>query len=189
MPSPPPPAALPASAVEADEERLQDLVVSRTAHLLGMEEVPARPGRGCVLSAPADRYDIAIVSALAEGALPGRIEEARSALGKLATGRGRLVVYGGPRFLGPELMKDTVYLHTEELAEILADVEGDLAVLALFVLELTEHPGRARCLLPRRAGHVDRVAARDDAAAAGPVPRRARRAAHGPRRPGPGRQV
>ncbi|WP_331752468.1 hypothetical protein [Streptomyces sp. NBC_00829] len=133
--------ALPASAVEAAEERLQDLVVSRTAQLLGMEEVPARPGRVCVLSAPADRYDIAIVSALAESALSARIEEARSVLGELATGRGRLVVYGGPRFLGPELIEDTVYLHTEELAEILADAEGDLAVLALFILELTEHPG------------------------------------------------
>ncbi|MES4886107.1 hypothetical protein ABVB69_37255 [Streptomyces sp. NPDC000349] len=132
---------LPASAVEAAEERLQDLVVSRTAQLLGMEEVPARPGRVCVLSAPADRYDIAIVSAMAEGALSARIEKARSLLGELATGRGRLVVYGGPRFLGPELIEDTIYLHTEELAEILADSEGDLAVLALFVLELTEHPG------------------------------------------------
>ncbi|MEU0219771.1 hypothetical protein ABZ281_33875 [Streptomyces sp. NPDC006265] len=134
-------AALPAAAVEAAEERLQDLVVSRTAQLLGMEEVPARPGRVCALSAPADRYDIAIVSALAEGALSSRIEEARSVLGELTTGRGRLVVYGGPRFLGPELIEDTVYLHTEELAEILADAESDLAVLALFVLELTEHPG------------------------------------------------
>ncbi|MFI6113230.1 hypothetical protein [Kitasatospora sp. NPDC051164] len=134
-------AAVPASALEAAEERLQDLVVSRTAQLLGMEEVPARPGRVCVLSAPADRYDIAIVSALTEGTLPGRIEEARAVLAELATGRGRLVVYGGPRLLGPELIEDTLYLHTEELAETLADAEGDLSVLALFVLELTEHPG------------------------------------------------
>lgn len=50
-------------------------------------------------------------------------------------------VYGGPRFLGPELIRDTAFLHIEELAEILHLCAGDVTLLALFVLELTEHPG------------------------------------------------
>ncbi|WP_246143475.1 hypothetical protein [Actinacidiphila oryziradicis] len=124
------------------EQRLQKLTVDRVAQLLGLDEAPARPGPVCVISSPGYRYDIAVVSALADGALSGRIEAGRSALADGgAPGRGRLVVYGGPRVLGPELIRDTAYLHVEELAEILADAEGDPSLLALFVLELTEHPG------------------------------------------------
>ncbi|MER8119155.1 hypothetical protein [Streptomyces sp. NPDC094031] len=33
-----------------------------------------------------------------------------------------------------------MYLHTEELADILTDAEGDLAVLALFIRGRIEHP-------------------------------------------------
>ncbi|MFI6112850.1 hypothetical protein [Kitasatospora sp. NPDC051164] len=125
----------------ATEERLQALTVDRVAQLLGLDSAPARPGPVCVISSPTHRYDIAVVSALADGLLPARVEEGRAKLAEQPTGRGRLVVYGGPRVLGPELIRDTCYLHVEELAEILADAEGDPALLALFVLELTEHPG------------------------------------------------
>ncbi|MFI1652024.1 hypothetical protein ACH4XT_34565 [Streptomyces avidinii] len=122
------------------EQRLQELAVERVANLLGLRQVPVRPGPMCVISSPTHRYDIAIVSALSEG-LSGRVEEGRAALAAGEPGRGRLVVYAGPAVLGPELIRDTAYLHVEELAEILASAEGDLALLALFVLELTEHPG------------------------------------------------
>lgn len=124
----------------AVEQRLQELAVERVANLLGLREAPVRPGPVCVISSPTHRYDIAIVSALSES-LSGRVEEGRAALAAGDPGRGRLVVYAGPAVLGPELIRDTAYLHVEELAEILADAEGDPALLALFVLELTEHPG------------------------------------------------
>ncbi|MFJ6140751.1 hypothetical protein [Kitasatospora sp. NPDC092286] len=125
----------------AAEERLQALTVDRVAQLLGLDSAPARPGPVCVISSSTHRYDIAVVSALANGLLPTRVEEGRATLAEQPAGRGRLVVYGGPRVLGPELIRDTCYLHVEELAEILADAEGAPALLALFVLELTEHPG------------------------------------------------
>ncbi|MER5988675.1 hypothetical protein [Streptomyces sp. NPDC001787] len=134
---------LPPAGLEAAEECMQELTVVRLAQLLGLEAVPRRPGPVCLLSSPSHRYDIAVVSALADGALAGRVEEGRAALADadVPAGRGRLVVYGGPRFLGPELIRDTLFLHVEEVAEILHDAEGDVAALALFVLELTEHPG------------------------------------------------
>ncbi|GLW04295.1 hypothetical protein Slala05_79250 [Streptomyces lavendulae subsp. lavendulae] len=122
------------------EQRLQDLAADRVAVLLGLREAPVRPGPVCVISSPTHRYDIAAVSALGEG-LSDRVEDGRSALAAGEPGRGRLVVYAGPAVLGPELIRDTAYLHVEELAEILAGAEGDPALLALFVLELTEHPG------------------------------------------------
>lgn len=125
----------------AAEVRLQALTVDRVAQLLGLDSAPARPGPVCVISSPTHRYDIAVVSALANGLLSARVEEGRAKLAEQPAGRGRLVVYGGPRVLGPELIRDTCYLHAEELAEILADAEGDPALLALFVLEITEHPG------------------------------------------------
>lgn len=115
--------------------------MTRVAQLLGLDEAPARPGRVCVISSPGYRYDIVVVSALSDAALSGQIEEGRSALAVGgAPDWGRLVAYGGPRVLGPELITDTAYLHVEELAEILSDAEGDPATVALFVLELTEHP-------------------------------------------------
>ncbi|WP_042169391.1 hypothetical protein [Streptomyces sp. NBRC 110035] len=125
----------------AAEECLQSLTVDRVAQLLGLDGAPARPGPVCVISSPTHRYDIAVVCALADGLLSTRIEEGRAKFAEQPPGRGRLVVYGGPRVLGPELILDTCYVHAEELAEILADAEGDPALLALFVLELTEHPG------------------------------------------------
>ncbi|UYQ60036.1 hypothetical protein [Streptomyces peucetius] len=134
-------ASLSPAGLEAAEERMQELTVARLAQLLGLEAVPARPGTVCLLSSPSHRYDIAVVSAVADGALAARVEEGRAALADVPAGRGRLVVYGGPRFLGPELIRDALFLHVEELAEILHGAEGDLTVLALFVLELTEHPG------------------------------------------------
>ncbi|MFJ8752207.1 hypothetical protein ACIREO_23165 [Streptomyces sp. NPDC102441] len=134
---------LPPAGVEAAGARMQEVTVARLAQLLGLEAVPARPGPVCLLSSPSHRYDIAVVSAVADGALGARVEEGRAALADadVPAGRGRLVVYGGPRFLGPELIRDTLFLHVEEVAEILHDAGGDLAALALFVLELTEHPG------------------------------------------------
>ncbi|MGX1885720.1 hypothetical protein [Streptomyces sp. NPDC055287] len=129
------------AGLKAAETRVQVVTVSRLAQLLDLEAAPARPGPVCLLTSPSHRYDIAVVSAIADGVLAARVEEGRAALADVPAGRGRLVVYGGPRFLGPELIRDTLFLHVEELAEIVHDAEGDLSVLALFVLELTEHPG------------------------------------------------
>lgn len=50
------------------------------------------------------------------------------------------MVYGGPRFLGRELIRDTALLHVEELAEILHAADGGAMLTALFLLELTKHP-------------------------------------------------
>jgi hypothetical protein len=119
--------------MEAAETRMQELTITRLAQLLGLEAVPARPDAACLLSSPDHRYDIAVVSAVADGALAARVEEGRAALANadFPADRGRLVVYGGPRFLGAELIQDTLFLHVEEVAEILHDAQGDLAVLAL----------------------------------------------------------
>ncbi|MGW1002258.1 hypothetical protein [Streptomyces sp. NPDC002520] len=132
---------LPPDQLPAAETRLQELTVSRLAQLLGLDHIPARPGPVCRLTSPTHRYDIAVVSALADGQLGARVEEGRAALADTPPGRGRLVVYGGPRFLGRELIRDTVLLHVEELAEILHAADGDPTLAALFLLELTEHPG------------------------------------------------
>ncbi|WP_055531811.1 hypothetical protein, partial [Streptomyces graminilatus] len=134
-------ALLPPNELAAVEERLQEVTVSRLAQLLGLDHIPARPGPVCRMTSPSHRYDIAVVSALADGALSGRVEEGRAALTDTPPGRGRLVVYGGPRVLTRELIRDTAYLHVEELAEILHQADGNLTLLALFVLEVTEHPG------------------------------------------------
>jgi hypothetical protein len=134
-------ALLPPAELTAAEERLQEVTVSRLAQLLGLDHIPVRPEPVCRMTSPTHRYDIAVVSALAEGALSDRVEEGRAALADTPPGRGRLVVYGGPRVLTRELIRDAAFLHVEELAEILHQANGDLALLALFVLELTEHPG------------------------------------------------
>ncbi|MGW5638897.1 hypothetical protein [Streptomyces sp. NPDC003832] len=132
---------LPPEQLPAAEARLQKLTVSRLARLLGLDHIPARTGPVCRLTSPTHRYDIAVVSALADGQLGARVEEGRTALDDAPPGRGRLVVYGGPRFLGRELIRDTALLHLEELAEILHAADGDPTLMALFLLELTEHPG------------------------------------------------
>ncbi|MFG2472223.1 hypothetical protein ACGFXB_43225 [Streptomyces canus] len=72
-----------------------------------------------------------------------RVEEGPAALADPPPGRGRLVVYGGPRVLTRELIRDTAFLHVEELAEILHQANGAPTLLALFILELTQHPGVA----------------------------------------------
>ncbi|MEU6572590.1 hypothetical protein [Streptomyces sp. NPDC046805] len=131
---------LPPNELPAAEARLQEATVTRLAQLLGLSHIPAHPEPVCRLSSPTHRYDIAVVSSIAEGTLGTRVEEGRAALSETPPGRGRLVVYGGPRFLGPELIRDTAFLHVEELAEILHLCAGDATLLALFVLELTEHP-------------------------------------------------
>ncbi|MGX9883171.1 hypothetical protein [Streptomyces sp. NPDC002276] len=98
-----------------------------------------------MISSPGYRYDIAVVSAPADAALSGRIDEGRSVLAEGgAPGRGRLVVYGEPRGFGPEVIRDTAYLYVEELAEILADAEGDPSLPALFVLNSPNIPGLTR---------------------------------------------
>ncbi|MFI1408689.1 hypothetical protein ACH4Y0_01930 [Streptomyces sp. NPDC020707] len=134
-------ALLPPDQMPAAEERLQKATVTRLAQLLGQEHIPARPGEVCRITSPTHRYDIAVVSALADGTLGERLEQGRAALADTPPGRGRLVVYGGPRFLGRELIEDTAYLHVEELAEIIDHCDGDPTLPTLFVLELTEHPG------------------------------------------------
>ncbi|MGV9567995.1 hypothetical protein [Streptomyces sp. NPDC003480] len=132
---------LPPDELPAAEERLQEATVARLAQLLGLDHIPARPEPVCRLSSPTHRYDIAVVSAITTGTLGPRVEEGRAALAETPPGRGRLVVYGGPRFLGPELISDIAFLHVEEVGEILHHCTGDVTLLALFVLELTEHPG------------------------------------------------
>ncbi|MER6116164.1 hypothetical protein [Streptomyces sp. NPDC001743] len=124
----------------AAQQRLHQLTVDRAAHLLGLTHAPAQPDPVEVIGSDSLRYDTAVVSAL-PGHLPARIEEARAALSPPGDGRGRLVVYGGPAVLGPEVITDTVYLHVEELAEVLADAQGDPSLPALFTAELTGHPG------------------------------------------------
>ena len=121
--------------------RLQVLTVARVAGLLGLEESPRNPPPVCHISSPSHRLDIAIVSALAGGELATKVEQARAALAEQTEpGRGRLVVYAGPRMLGREVVTDTLLIHAEELAEMQADAGGDRATVALFVLELTGHP-------------------------------------------------
>ncbi|MFE5406789.1 nuclease-related domain-containing protein [Streptomyces sp. NPDC056580] len=132
---------LPPDELPAAEERLQEATVARLAQLFGLDHIPAHPDPVCRMSSPTYRYDIAVVSAITEGTLGPRVEEARAALADTPPGRSRLVVYGGPRFLGPELITDTAFLHVEEVAEILHHTQGDPSLLALFLLELTEHPG------------------------------------------------
>ncbi|MBX7555418.1 hypothetical protein K1Y78_47930 [Streptomyces sp. tea 10] len=132
---------LPSHELPAAEERLQEATVARLAQLLGLDHIPAHPQPVCRLSSPTHRYDIAVVSAITADTLGPRVEEGRAALAETPPGRGRLVVYGGPRFLGPELISDTAFLHVEEVAEILHHCAGDVTLLALLVLELTEHPG------------------------------------------------
>ncbi|MDX3020157.1 hypothetical protein [Streptomyces acidiscabies] len=134
-------ALLPSVELPAAEERLQEVTVVRLAQLLGLDHIPTVTGPVCRMTSPTHRYDIAVVSALADGALSGRVEEGRAALADTSPGRGRLVVYGGPRVLTRELIRDTVFLHVEELTEILHQTGGDPTLAALFVLELTEHPG------------------------------------------------
>ncbi|GGN46052.1 hypothetical protein [Streptomyces fuscichromogenes] len=134
-------ALLPPDELAAAEKRLQEVTVARLAQLLGLDHIPTITGPVCRMTSPTHRYDIAVVSSVADGALSGRVEEGRAALADTPPGRGRLVVYGGPRVLTRELVRDTAFLHVEELAEILHQTGGDPALLALFVLELTEHPG------------------------------------------------
>ncbi|MFE3629364.1 hypothetical protein ACFXO0_18875, partial [Streptomyces goshikiensis] len=124
----------------AAQQRLHQLTADRTAQLLRLTHAPVRPDPVEVIGSDSLRYDTAVVSAL-PGGLPARIEEARATLPLPGDGRGRLVVYGGPAVLGPEVITDTAYLHIEELAEVLADAEGDPSLLALFIAELTVHPG------------------------------------------------
>ncbi|MEV6055221.1 hypothetical protein [Streptomyces sp. NPDC052107] len=122
-------------------KHLQDLTVTRVAEVLGLSQAP-RPDLVCRISGPSLRLDVAIVSALAGGELSARLEAARAVLAEeAAAGRERLVVYAGPGVLGPEVVTDTLMLHVEELAEMLAEAGGDRMTLALFVMEMTSHPG------------------------------------------------
>ncbi|MGW4641637.1 hypothetical protein ACWEN6_24155 [Sphaerisporangium sp. NPDC004334] len=132
------------AAVATDPEaemRLHRQTVEHVAWLLGLRQAPVRPERVCRVQSLSHRLELAVVATLGDD-LPAWIERARADLAETAApGAGRLVVYGGPRVLGPEVITDTVYLHVEELAEILADAGGDLATVFWWVLEMTEHPG------------------------------------------------
>lgn len=122
-------------------QRVQDLAVVRVADVLQLDSVP-RPDDVARISAPQLRLEVAVVSALLDGHLGPRVEAARKALLEQASPeQGRLVVYAGPRFLVREAVTDTLMVHVEELAEMAADADGDPATLALFVLEMTQHPG------------------------------------------------
>jgi hypothetical protein len=116
--------------------------VGRVAQLLGVPDLPRNPPQVSRISSASHRMEIAVVAALDGGGLAGLVEQARADLaGTASGGAGRLVVYGGPRTLSREVITDTLYLHVEELVEILADAGGDLTTVACWVLEMTEHPG------------------------------------------------
>ncbi|OUD00143.1 hypothetical protein [Streptosporangium minutum] len=124
------------------EMRLHQQTIERVAQLLDLREVPVQLETMCRIRLTSHRLELAVVTALADGILPALIERARTDLAETAApGTGRLVIYGGPRVLGQEVITDTLYVHVEELAEILADASGELATLAWWVLEMTEHPG------------------------------------------------
>ncbi|MFJ5273819.1 hypothetical protein [Streptomyces sp. NPDC088358] len=122
-------------------QRLQDLAVIRVADVLHLDDIP-RPDEMARISAPQLRLEVAVVSALHDGHLGPQVEAARQALlDQTSPEQGRLVVYAGPRYLVRETVTDTLMVHIEELAEMAADANGDLAALALFTLEITQHPG------------------------------------------------
>ncbi|WP_405914527.1 hypothetical protein [Streptomyces sp. NBC_00728] len=122
-------------------QRLQDLAVIRVADVIQLDDIP-RPDEVARISAPQLRLEIAVVSALHDGHLGPQVEAARKALlDQTSPEQGRLVVYAGPRYLVRETVTDTLMVHVEELAEMAADANGDLAALALFTLEITQHPG------------------------------------------------
>lgn len=118
-------------------QELQRRTVERLGDLLGLPSWPDQPPSPWLVDGP--RMSIAVVSSLGPG-LSTAVEQAREALGSAEPGRARVVVYGGPGILGREVITDTAYVHVEELAEILDDLEGDHTALACFLLELTEHP-------------------------------------------------
>jgi hypothetical protein len=52
----------------------------------------------------------------------------------------RIVVYGGLAGFAAPVPHDTVHLHVEELAEMLADTAGDMDTVAQFLREISTHP-------------------------------------------------
>ncbi|RCG17905.1 hypothetical protein DQ384_39360 [Sphaerisporangium album] len=123
------------------EMRLRLHTIERVAQLLDLTQVPVRPEPVCRIQSISHRLEYAVVAAFTHDGLSALLEQARTDLSQnAAPGAGRLVIYGGPRVLGPEVVTDTLYLHVEEFAEILADAGGDLATVAWWVLEMTEHP-------------------------------------------------
>ncbi|GHG13452.1 hypothetical protein GCM10017667_54160 [Streptomyces filamentosus] len=122
------------------QHRLRHRTIARVARLLGLDHMPYDPGEVCRITSPSHRLEIAITATLADD-LAALIEKARAELSTSPAGAGRLVIYAGPRFLGREVITDTLYLHVEELTEIFTAAGGDLTMLALWVLELTQHPG------------------------------------------------
>ncbi|MFI8089223.1 hypothetical protein ACIF9R_13025 [Streptomyces sp. NPDC086080] len=122
------------------EHRLRRRTIARVARLLGLDHMPDNPGEVCRISSPSHRLEIAITATLADD-LAALIEKARAELSTSPAGTGRLVIYAGPRFLGREVITDTLYLHVEELTEIFIATGGDLTMFALWALELTQHPG------------------------------------------------
>ncbi|MFD7552166.1 hypothetical protein, partial [Streptomyces sp. NPDC059816] len=121
-------------------ERLHRSTIARVARLLGLPHAPDAVGEVCRIGSPQLRLEIAVVATLG-GDLPALVEKARAELADSPPGTARLVVYGGPAFLGPEVVTDTLMVHVEELAEMLGAAGGDLTLLALWALELTGHPG------------------------------------------------
>ncbi|MBK3647268.1 hypothetical protein [Streptomyces sp. MBT33] len=120
--------------------RLRRRAATRVAGLLGLDHAPAEPEEVCRISSLSHRLEIAIVATLGDD-LAVLVEKARTELSSAPAGTGRLVIYAGPRFLGREVITDTLYVHVEELTEIFSAAGGDLTKVALWVLELTEHPG------------------------------------------------
>ncbi|MFE5944858.1 hypothetical protein [Streptomyces sp. NPDC056480] len=108
------------------QARLRRRTVARLAALLGLDHGADEPGEVRRISVPSHRLEIAVVATLHDD-LAALVERARAELATVPPGVGRLVVYtAGPRFLGPEKIADTLYVHIDELTEILSAVGGDL---------------------------------------------------------------
>lgn len=100
-----------------------------------------------------DRFATAVVSGVDRQDLSKALRQADSRLAELAVspqpeasisprrGPAKLVVYGGPGVVRVHAVTDTVRVHVEELAEILADCRGEQALLIGFIEELATHPG------------------------------------------------
>ncbi|MFF9853426.1 hypothetical protein [Streptomyces litmocidini] len=123
---------------------VQDLLLRTTASrlqsLLPFHRPADSSGRVLRFSVPAHRLQIALAATLHDNLRP-LLDEARDVLDTAPAGSARIIVYAGPRFLGRQLITGPLCVHIEELTEILQAAGGDWMTVALWALELTEHPG------------------------------------------------
>jgi len=99
----------------------------------------AGPAFSGVITSCLDRRELGLAVANARDSACAETRKASGRAGLAVTGP-VVVVYGGPAgFASP--VHDVACLHVEELAEMIADAEGDLDVVAQFLRELSSHPG------------------------------------------------